>query len=99
MPGLKPELRAPVVDKIVFGIKAAMDQLRLAVRFGRGGPDPAFRHRTERRQEGAPDRLGESEIGFPVAGVQVVVEDAANAPRAALCGTKKYSSAQALKRS
>jgi hypothetical protein len=75
-----------------------MDQLRLAVGLGPGLGAAAFDQRQEGGQEGRADGLGEGEIGLPVAGVQVVVEDAADAAGAPRCGMKKYSSAQALKR-
>jgi NAD(P)-dependent dehydrogenase (short-subunit alcohol dehydrogenase family) len=81
MPGLQPELGAAVVDEVVFGIEPAMDQLGVLV-----ASVQASRHfldqRHEGRQEGAADVLGEGEIGLPVAGVEIVIEDAADAARA-----------------
>ena len=83
MTRLQPELGATVVDKVVFGIKPAMDQLRVLVCLG-----PVLRHaglgqRQKGRQEGRADRLGKGEIGLPVAAIQVIVKDATDAPRPA----------------
>jgi hypothetical protein len=70
MPGFQPELGAPVIDEVVFGIEPAMDQLRILVGLGPGlHPVRVFDQRHEGRQEGAADILGQREIGLPVAGV------------------------------
>ena len=66
-----------------------MDQLRLAV-FVTEGLVPTLLHTAkESRQESATHILGKGEIGFPVAGVQIVVKDATDAPRTMAVGYVK----------
>jgi putative transcriptional regulator len=54
VPGLQPELGAPVVDEVVFGIEPAVDAAGLAVGLGPGRVAAAFDQRHEGGQEGLP---------------------------------------------
>src|SRR6476661_4023295 len=79
--GLEAEERAAIVEKIEFDIAAAADELLLAVGFS-----PVERHvsANDRRidvAECAADILHESKVGVPVAGIEIVEEDAADAAR------------------
>jgi len=62
------------------------DQLRVTLRVG-----PLVIHAAAgdfgiHRLKRPPDILGEGEVGFPVAGIEVVVENAADAARLTLIG-------------
>src|SRR5215470_17284204 len=79
--GLQPEGGAAVVEQVELDITTAPDQLLLAL--GRAprrceiAPDQCGID----LQEGAADILSEGEVGLPVAGIMVIVEDAADAAR------------------
>ena len=66
-----------------------MDKLRFPVGLGPRRRAAAFGHRHEGGQESRADILGKGKIRLPVAGVQVVVEDAAHAPRPAPVGNEE----------
>src|SRR6185295_8941732 len=79
--GLQAEQRAAVVQQVEFDVAAAADQLMLALL---RGPRPVHALAHDARIGGehrAPDGLGEGEVLFPVAAVDIVVEDAAGAAR------------------
>ena len=58
-----------------------MHQLRLAVGRCPRRRQPRFDQRHEGRQKGVADSAGKGEIGLPIAGVQIVIEDPANPAR------------------
>jgi uncharacterized membrane protein YfcA len=77
--GLQAEDGAAVIQQIEFDIAAAPDQLLVAIGLRpwcREIPPDQFRVDF---QEGAADALREGKIGVPVAGIMMVVEDAADA--------------------
>ena len=83
MPCFKAELCAPVIDQIVFRIKAAMNQLRVLVGLCPGHRAPLLNKRKVGGQERATDVLGQCKIRRPIARVPIIHKDAADAPRAA----------------
>src|SRR5258708_3595067 len=84
--GLEAEQGAAIVEQVELDIAAAAHQLRLA--FG-GGPGlvhvPADQARID-LEEGGTHLADEGEIALPVAGVEIVEEDAADAARLAAMG-------------
>src|SRR6056297_1863476 len=81
MPGGQPETRAPVIDKVVFRIKPAMDKLHILVRLVPVLHPPLFHQRYESGQKGAPDILRQREIRRPVARIAIIHEDPADTTR------------------
>src|SRR6185312_11618020 len=81
--GLQAEDGAAIVEQVELDIAAAAHQLMLAVLLG-----PAFLHVApdERRidvEEGQSDVARKGEIALPIAAVEIIVEDAADAARLA----------------
>ena len=89
MPGFEAKLGAPVVDKVVLRIKPAVDELRFAVGIRPCCRQPAFRHGPEGGQEGRANGFGKGEIGLPIAGVQIIIKDAADTARPAAMGDEE----------
>src|SRR6478609_1870975 len=79
--GLEAEDRAPVIEQIEFDIAAAADQLLLAILGAPRRSEIATHQRWIDLQEGAADVLREGKIGLPIATVEPVIENAADAPR------------------
>src|SRR6516164_6100061 len=77
--GLQPEDGATVVEQIEFDIAPAPDQLFLALLRAPVHSEISPDKFGIDFQEGAADVLREGEIGVPIAGIVVVVEDAADA--------------------
>src|SRR5690606_38863626 len=70
---------AAIIQKIEFGVAPAPDELFLPLGLAPGQHDVAPHDLRINGEEGEPDFAGESKIGFPVARVQPVIEDAADA--------------------
>src|ERR1700722_7045058 len=80
-PGLEPGEGAAVVEQGEFDVAAAADQLLLAVLSGPWRAEIAPDQFGIDLCEGAADALRKGEVGVPVAGVEPVVKDAADAAR------------------
>ncbi len=79
--GLQAEDRAAVVDQVELDIAPAADELFLALGFLPWREEIAPHQPRVDIEEGEADVAGEGEVGLPVARVQPVVEDAADAAR------------------
>src|SRR5688572_4371807 len=79
--GLEAEDSAAVVEQVELDIAAAADQLAAALLVGPVAAHVAAHDLGIDRQERLADCAGEAEILVPVAGVEIVVEDAAEAAR------------------
>src|SRR6266545_2028449 len=79
--GLEAEKRAAIVEQIEFDIAAAADELLLAVRFSPAALHVSPNDRRIDVEECTADILHESKIGVPVAGIEIIEEDAADAAR------------------
>src|SRR5262245_28147270 len=73
--GLQAENGAAVVEQVELDIAAAPHELLFAVGLRPGRCDVAPDDRGIDAEKGAPDLLGEVEIGLPVAAVEIVEED------------------------
>src|SRR3546814_14977448 len=82
-------LGAAVVEQVELGVAAAADKLVAALLLRPGLRHVAAHQRGIDRQEGAADVLGEGEVGLPVAALEVVVDDAADAARLAAVGAEE----------
>ena len=78
-PVLQAEDRAAVVEQVELDVAAAADELLVAVGFGPRRREVAPDELRIDVEEGEPDVAGEGEVGLPVAAVEPVVEDAADA--------------------
>src|SRR6185503_15065218 len=76
--GLQAEDGAAVVEQVELHIATAPDELLLAVGIGPGRSHIAADDLGIDAEECQPDLLGEVEIRLPIAGVEIVVEDAAD---------------------
>src|SRR5215469_7786349 len=79
--GLQPEHGAAVIEQIEFDIAAAADELMAPLLFR-----PRKRHarpydRGEHAEEGCADRADKREVAFPIAAVEIIEEDPADAAR------------------
>src|SRR5688572_16960761 len=79
--GLEAEQCAAVVEQVELDITAAADQLAAALLVGPVAAHVAAHDLGIAGKERFADRAGEAEILVPVAGVEMVVEDAAKAAR------------------
>src|SRR5262245_16131497 len=77
--GFQPEHGAAVVEQVELDITAAADQLLFALALAPRRDKIAPHQLGIDSQERFPHRLREGEVGFPVAGVEPVVKDAADA--------------------
>src|SRR5262249_46351976 len=77
--GAQPEDGAAVGEQVELDIAAAADELLLALGVAPGLGEIAAHQPWIDVAERAPDRLREGEVGVPVAAVEVIVEDAADA--------------------
>ena len=83
VPGFQTKLGAPVIDKVIFGIKPPTDQLDIALYFGKRRGDALLDQGHKGGQKGAAYVLGQCKICRPVAGVQIIIENTPHAPRSA----------------
>src|SRR5262249_31675182 len=81
--GLEAEHRAAVVEEVERDVAAAADELMAALLLAPGAVLTRGHDRRVSGEEGAADIPGEGEIALPVAGIQIVVKDAADAARLA----------------
>src|SRR4029079_10105125 len=79
--GLQPKNCAAVVEQVELDVASAPDQLFLAVGGIPGQGEIAPDEFGIDLQEGAPDILGEKEVGVPIAGIMPIVENATDAAR------------------
>src|ERR1700722_790955 len=79
--GLQAKRRAAVVEQVEFHIAAAAHELLLALLLVPGGLEIPPHECGINLEEGKPHLADESEIGPPVAGIQIVEENSADAAR------------------
>src|SRR5262245_47927969 len=77
--GAQPEHGATVVEEVELDIAPAPHELLLALRLAPRRREIAAHEVGIDLEEGTTDVLGEGEVGIPVAGIEPVVEDAADA--------------------
>src|SRR5215831_18815327 len=77
--GTQPEDGAAVVEQVELDVAAAPDELVLALGLAPWHGEVSSHQLRVDRVEGAADLLGEGEIRLPVAAVEIIVEDAADA--------------------
>ena len=87
--GLQSELGAPVIEQIELDVTSAPAQLVGALFLGPDLVHVATHDRWICLQEGRPDVASKSEIGGPVPGGEMVIEDAADPARFVTVGQKE----------
>src|SRR5215469_4118458 len=81
--GFEPENGAPVVEQIELDIAAPPDQLMAPLLLGPGEPHPGPDNRCKNRAKRVSDRANKGKVALPVATVEIVEKDPADAARLA----------------